>query len=61
VEPEKAIVREKRQSMIYAADTYIQRYDINKESRFDVITVVAKGQTLEIDQHIESAFYPTLR
>jgi putative endonuclease len=62
VEPEKAVaVREKQQSMIFVADTYIRRYDINKESRFDVITVIAKGQTLEIEQHIESAFYPTLR
>jgi len=32
----------------------------NKESRFDVITVITKGEVLDID-HIENAFYPTLR
>jgi putative endonuclease len=47
--------------MIFSADAYIQKYDITKESRFDIITVIAKGQTFEIEQHIEDAFYPTLR
>jgi putative endonuclease len=59
--PADAVTKEKQRSIIYAADTYVQRYDISKESRFDVITVIAKGQTLEIEQHIEGAFYPTLR
>jgi len=59
--PQDAVNREKERSMIFAADAYIRRYDLGKESRFDVITVVVKGQTFEIDQHIEDAFYPTLR
>jgi putative endonuclease len=58
--PVNAITREKRRSITFAADGYIQRYNLNKESRFDVITVIAKGETLDID-HIENAFYPTLR
>jgi putative endonuclease len=58
--PLTAITREKQRSIIYAADGYIQKYDINKESRFDIITVIAKGKAFEID-HIENAFYPTLR
>jgi putative endonuclease len=58
--PANAITREKQRSIIFAADGYIQRYNLNKESRFDVITVIVKGETPDID-HIENAFYPTLR
>jgi putative endonuclease len=57
----EAVSREKQRLMIFSADAYIQKYDITKESRFDIITVIAKGQKFEIEQHIEDAFYPTLR
>jgi putative endonuclease len=57
--PVTAVTKEKQKSIIYAADNYIQRYNIDKESRFDVITVITKGDGFEID-HIEDAFYPTL-
>jgi len=58
--PLTAVTREKQKSLIYAADGYIQKYNIDKESRFDIITVIAKAEVFEID-HIENAFYPTLR
>jgi putative endonuclease len=58
--PVTAVTREKQKSIILAADGYIKRYNINKESRFDVITVIKKGEQFEID-HIEDAFYPALR
>jgi putative endonuclease len=59
-DPRSAINREKQKSMIYAADNYLQRNYVDKESRFDVITVIIKGKSHHID-HIENAFYPTLR
>jgi len=59
--PKNAVTDNKQKLIIYAAETYIQIYDISKESRFDVITVIAKGNKFEIEQHIEGAFYPTLR
>lgn len=58
--PQEAVTKNKQRSIIFAADTYIQRYDINKESRFDVISLIWNGKTFEAD-HIENAFYPTLR
>lgn len=58
--PVSSVNSEKQRSIIYAADGYLQKFNINKESRFDVITIIFKGQTSEID-HIENAFYPTLR
>jgi putative endonuclease len=58
--PVTAVNREKQKSMINAADGYIRRYNIDKECRFDVITVIKKGSDFVID-HIEDSFYPTLR
>jgi putative endonuclease len=55
-----AISTEKQKSIIYAADGYIRRFNVDKESRFDVITIIISGETFTID-HIENAFYPTLR
>ena len=58
--PVTAVNRDKQRSMIYAAEIYIQRNYVDKESRFDIITIIAKGKAFEID-HVENAFYPTLR
>ena len=58
--PVTAITREKQKSIIWAADGYIKKYNIDKESRFDVLTIIKKSENFEID-HIEDAFYPTLR
>jgi putative endonuclease len=60
MDPRNSINREKQRSLIYAANGYIQKYNINKESRFDVIIVMGKSEPFKID-HIENAFYPTLR
>ena len=59
-DPTVAINREKQKSIIFAADNYIKWNYIDKESRFDVITVIMKDNVPRID-HIEDAFYPTLR
>jgi putative endonuclease len=55
-----SVPNEKQKSIIYAADGYIQKFRVDKESRFDVLTIIMKEDTPEID-HIENAFYPTLR
>lgn len=58
--PVNAITREKQKAIIWAAEAYVKRYSIQKESRFDVITVIQKGEEFEI-VHIPYAFYPSLR
>jgi len=58
--PASAITPKKQQSIVFCADRYIQRYGIHKECRFDVITVLASGESLQVE-HTENAFYPTLR
>jgi putative endonuclease len=58
--PVTAVTREKQKSIIFAADGYLKKFNIDKESRFDIITIIKSGEKFEID-HIEDAFYPTLR
>jgi putative endonuclease len=60
VHPRHAVTSEKQRNMMFAAESYIKRYNINKESRFDIITVISKGNAT-IVEHIEDAFYPTLK
>jgi putative endonuclease len=59
-DPKNAVNIEKQRSIIFAADNYIKWNYIDKESRFDVIIVVMKDNVPQIE-HIEGAFYPTLR
>jgi putative endonuclease len=58
--PDELVSHDKQRFLLYAADSYIRRYNINKESRFDVIIIISKEKSFEIE-HIENAFYPTLR
>jgi putative endonuclease len=59
-DPREAVTREKQRSIIFAADTYIRKFNINKDSRFDVIVVISDSKEHTIE-HIENAFYPTIR
>ncbi len=59
-DPRKSITREKRSSMIYTAENYVRRFNISKECRFDVIIIEGEGEGFRLE-HIEYAFYPTLK
>ena len=59
VHPRDAVNVPKQRTIIFAASNYIDRYHINKEARFDIITVIFNGREREID-HIENAYYPTM-
>jgi putative endonuclease len=58
--PRHAVTSEKQKSIIFAAENYISRYQIDKESRFDIVSIISGGKSTEIE-HIEDAFYPTLK
>jgi putative endonuclease len=60
IHPITAVNKDKQNSIIRAANGYIQKFRIDKEGRFDIITVIKSGDSFDLD-HIESAFYPTLR
>ena len=58
--PADLVPHDKQRLLLYAADSYIRKYNINKESRFDVIIIIFTSNSYEVD-HREGAFYPTLR
>lgn len=57
--PREAVSVLKQRNIISAAQSYIRKFNIEKEARFDIITIIVNGDTHELD-HIEAAFYPTL-
>jgi len=55
------VVNNKKQRfLIDAAEAYILTYNMEIETRFDIITVVFYDEITEIN-HIEDAFYPTIK
>jgi putative endonuclease len=52
--------RDKQRSIVLCDEKYIQWNNVSKESRFDIIVVIVSEEGNKID-HIEDAFYPTLR
>lgn len=59
VHPAEAVNVPKQRTIIYAASNYINRHNLVKEARFDIITVVFNHYGPEVD-HIENAYYPTM-
>jgi len=59
VEPYAAVNRNKQNLLIKAANAYIQRKNMDMETRFDIISITL-GKEVNIE-HIENAFYPRVR
>ena len=57
--PVTAVTKEKQKSIIWAANGYLQKFNIDKEGRFDIITIIKSVDSYKID-HIEGAFLSTL-
>lgn len=53
--PKEAVTIKKQKNLVYAADGYLQQKEIELESRFDIISVLAQGQP-KIMEHIKGAF-----
>jgi putative endonuclease len=60
VSPIEAVNLRKQRFIIDAANAFIVKHNVNLDVRFDVITVINKFNTYEIE-HIENAFYPKVR
>lgn len=61
VEPEETIDSYKRQYLIWAANAYVERKQLDNDIRFDIVAVVIdQNNDYKID-HIEDAFYPVGR
>lgn len=59
VHPRDAVSVPKQRTIVFAAANYIDHYRLNKETRFDIVTVIFSCSGFEID-HIENAYYPTM-
>lgn len=58
-EPKDAVRNKKQKNIVDAADAYVQKFNLDIEVQFDIISLVAKGNSFELE-HIPDAFYPTL-
>ncbi len=56
-EPEEFVSRTKQRALIKAANIYIEKNDIDLETRFDIISVLFVGKAYTVKQ-IKDAFYP---
>ncbi len=55
--PKDAITPAKIRRIVTATHEYILEHDIDLEVRFDVISVIPRGENFHIE-HIEDAFFP---
>ena len=58
-QPFAAVNRAKQKRIIAAANAYIEKFEIDFETRFDIISVISTEKNLI--SHIEDAFYPLLK
>jgi putative endonuclease len=58
-EPYTAVNRNKQSLLIKAANAYIQKKNLDLETRFDIVSITIGSETT-ID-HIENAFYPRVK
>jgi len=55
--PKEAITNKKIRNLVNAAHEYIFQFDWEGETRFDIISVIPRGQSFHIE-HLEDAFLP---
>ena len=58
-DPKDAVTRRKQRNIVEAADAYVREFDLNLEVQFDIISIIFRGESHELE-HIPDAFFPTL-
>ncbi|HBF06396.1 MAG TPA: endonuclease [Prevotella sp.] len=58
--PEEAVDKRKMRNLAIAANAYAKEYKIDKNMRFDIISIVGKGHQVESLEHFKDAFNPML-
>jgi len=59
-EPEAFVNKKKQAHLIKAANAYIEKNNLNLEARFDIVSVLKKGETYNVNV-IQNAFYPLVK
>lgn len=60
IDPIEAVDYRKIRNLGWAADAYIRQYNISKEVRFDIVSIVGVKPMIDKIEHIENAFNPLL-
>ena len=60
VEPEETVDKYKQRFLIWAAEAYIERNNLDVDVRFDIVAIVVDKNNEHRIDHIENAFYPML-
>lgn len=58
--PEEAVDRRKMRNLAVAANAYAKECQIDKNMRFDIISIVGKGHQVISLEHLKDAFNPML-
>ncbi|MBQ2853507.1 MAG: YraN family protein [Bacteroidales bacterium] len=61
VEPEITVDVYKQRHIIWAANSYVTRYQYDLDVRFDIISIVVDNNNEKKIEHIQDAFYPSFR
>lgn len=59
-EPYQSVNRNKQRMIISATNAYIRKHNINDDVRFDIISIIMNSNEPLIE-HMENAFYPSVR
>ena len=60
LQPEEAVTRSKMRNLAIAANAYVKERPVDKELRFDVISIVGCNHQVKSLQHLKDAFNPML-
>ena len=61
VDPEITVDSYKQRHLIWAANSYVNRYQYDNDVRFDIISIIVNPNNEKKIEHIEDAFYPSLK
>ena len=59
-EPEAFVTKKKQAHLIKAANAYIEKNNLDLEVRFDIVSVLKKGEIYKVNL-IQNAFYPLVK
>ena len=61
VDPEITVDSYKQRHLIWAANSYVNRYQYDNDVRFNIIAIIVNHNNEKKIEHIEDAFYPSLK
>ena len=60
VDPEETVDKIKQRYLIWSAEAYVERNNLDMDVRFDIVAIVVDKNNEHRIDHIENAFYPML-